>query len=114
MVLLCEVKLFVFEDISIGISKLENGTIIRHQELLSVGVTLSPFIEDDLLHENVALKDRLDRNILVDQLRKIILEQVGRDVVVLVLHDMLDHAIHSVYLVAFQCTIDSCPVKEFL
>jgi len=58
----------MLKDIVIGISKLEDRTIVRHQELISVGMALSPFIIDYFLHKNVAFKDRFDRNFLVDQL----------------------------------------------
>lgn len=66
----------MLKDIVIGVSKLEDRPIIRHQELISVGMALSPFIKDYFLHKNVAFKDGLDWNFLMDQLSKVILEQI--------------------------------------
>jgi hypothetical protein len=66
----------MMENLGIRISKLKDRTIVWHQAFLFVNMALCPFIKDNFFDENLALKNRFDRNVLVDQLGEIILKQV--------------------------------------
>ena len=88
-------KSLSFENLVVSISKLENGSVIWHQFFLFVDMTLRPFIKNDFLNEDVAFKNLLDVNSLLNQFCEIVLEQITCDVIVLVLHDVVYHAIYT-------------------
>jgi len=106
-------ELFVIKNIIISCSELEDRSIVWHQTLISIGMTLRPFIKNNFLNENITFKYRFDRDILVDKLCKVVLEQIRRNVVILIFYDMFDHAIYTCDLVAFQSAVDRASVEEF-
>jgi len=102
MILLAsKMELFVIKNIIISCSELEDRSVIWHQTLISIGMTLGPFIKNNFLNENITFKYRFDRDIFVDKLCKVVLEQIRRNVVILIFYDMFDHAIYTCDLVAF-------------
>lgn len=82
-----EVRIVVWADI---------GIIIR--------VNSGPIIIVKLLFENLALIiDQLfDCDSFLQHVRQIVLEQVRRNVRVLILADVVDHQVHCFYLIVFE------------
>jgi hypothetical protein len=105
-------KFRFIENLCIPIPDVKNRAIEWFDDLLLVPVIGGPLVIVNFEVEHIALQQICHIDSSEDEHRKILLEQVAADEVVLELDDVVDQVIHCSNLVVLQSIVYRCGVVE--